>query len=217
MIETLETLPPARRRLLALVLLLLTLLSLSFLVIDPYLQFRKKQQAEIETLLHQRQHLIDHIAQYPYWQAQDAALKERFGRRPLYFEGRTPAVAAAALQERLRKMVEDNGGQVLSIQTLTLSPEPEEELDRIGVSLRLRLTTRALFKLLNQIERASPHLWVEHLGISPGRGYYDRKTRHYKPLNQLQVTLQISAFFRKGDVLRPSWTTGLRPEGEERR
>lgn len=190
MIQTLEALPPPRQRLLALLLLLLLLLSLYLLLVQPYLDLLAREQVRISALLKQRERLIAKIAQEHFWQQEERKLKAHLEQSPIFLEGGTPSVAVANLQERLRKLVETAGGELLSLQTL---PErPEEGLVWVGVSMRLRLSTRSLKQLLYTIETSRPLLLVERLEIVPDRGYFDRKTRRYHPLDKLQVTLQVS-------------------------
>ncbi len=92
-----------------------------------------------------------------------AALKARMaGTRTLLAED-SPALAAAGLQSRLKKLVEDHGGDLKSVQAL---PERDEDgLRRVTVRVALTCSVQGLRGILHAIETGTPFLFVDNLDL----------------------------------------------------
>jgi len=90
-------------------------------------------------------------------------LKRRQADSGLFISGKTDALAAAALQDRISDIAEDSGGDVRSMQSL--EPKTENGLTRVGMDVQIVADIRALKDLLYEIETGRPLLFVRELEI----------------------------------------------------
>jgi len=90
-------------------------------------------------------------------------LKRRQADSGLFISGKTDALAAAALQDRISDIAEDSGGDVRSMQSL--EPKTENGLTRVGMDVQIVADIRALKDLLYEIETGRPLLFVRQLEI----------------------------------------------------
>ena len=76
----------------------------------------------------------------------------------------SPSIAGANLQERLKKLVAQSGGDLNS--TRVLSAGELEGFATISVNARMRLSNDSLRQILYDLEAGIPHLLVESIHIA---------------------------------------------------
>ena len=93
-----------------------------------------------------------------------ATLKARLAGARTHLAEDSPALAAAGLQSRLKKLVEEHGGELKSVQAL---PERDEDggLRRVTVRVALICSVQGLRGILHAIETGSPFLFVDNLDL----------------------------------------------------
>lgn len=99
------------------------------------------------------------------------------------------ALAAAALQERVKAIVEDSGGRLTSTQVLP--PETEAGFDRVGINVRMSVTTPALQAVLHALESSAPLLTVDEVVVLARQG---QRSRTRATQSGLDVRFRISGF-----------------------
>jgi general secretion pathway protein M len=157
----------SRSRLLAVGLLILTLLLVYGAIIAPlralYIDYRETG----ENLLFRLQRLQAVAAEKDYWVTRLAEIRHEGERTENVFTQGTPALASADLQTRIKDIVTDAGGELISTQVI---PErTEDQFIRIAVKVRLNGSTEVLRQVLYDIESAQPVLFVENLNVRPIR------------------------------------------------
>jgi len=80
-----------------------------------------------------------------------------------YLSGGTDAVAAAALQEQVKSLIESRGGTVGSMQTLPT--REEQRLQRVALRLQMTAPMPSLFHVLHGLETGVPLLFLDNLEI----------------------------------------------------
>jgi general secretion pathway protein M len=80
-----------------------------------------------------------------------------------YLTGGTDAVAAAALQEQVKSLIESSGGTVGSMQTLPT--RQEQRLQRVALRLQMTATMPSLSQVLYALETREPLLFLDNLDI----------------------------------------------------
>lgn len=77
-----------------------------------------------------------------------------------FLKGASPALAAAELQERAKKILDENGGKLSSIQIL---PHKDDDLYRkVSVSLQLTAPLTAVKAMLYALESKHPYLFIDN-------------------------------------------------------
>lgn len=80
-----------------------------------------------------------------------------------FLKSASPALAAAELQEQAKRILDDNGGKLNSIQIL---PHKDDGLYRqVSVSLQLTAPLSAVKAMLHALESAHPYLFVDNFSI----------------------------------------------------
>lgn len=75
----------------------------------------------------------------------------------------TSTLAAATLQKRLKRIVQESGGRLTSTQALVA--ESREGFDRVGVNARMSVNISALQRVLYDLEARMPILLVDELVV----------------------------------------------------
>jgi hypothetical protein len=162
-----------QNRLLALGLLFLALGLLYLTIVHPLWRAYDANHEEIG-------HNQDSIARFETIAAKQAALEERVRQlrrqRKLVrytLDAQSPTLAAAVLQERVKSIVEENGGRLTSTRILPVSNVGP--FFRVAVNVQMRVSIKALQDVLYGLENGAPYLLVENLTIlSRGRRRYRR-------------------------------------------
>jgi len=97
-----------------------------------------------------------------------AGLEARLARSPYLLPEASSALAAAALQERVKAAVEGSDGKLVSSQTLR-PRAGEEGIEEIGLNVRLQTTTEGLRAILHALEGGRPYVVVDRLVVVRAR------------------------------------------------
>jgi general secretion pathway protein M len=102
---------------------------------------------------------------------QMAELEHRQSSTGLYLTYGSDALAAVEIQDRVKGVVQENGGAVRSVQAM--SGQTEGEFRRVTVRLQMAATMGPLYRTLYRLEAEKPVLFVDNIGIqsqSLGKG-----------------------------------------------
>jgi general secretion pathway protein M len=123
------------------------------------------------------------------------AIKEQYQQSELLNKQSTGALASAEVQEFIKKIIVDAGGQLSSTQALPLTTKTE--FSRVTVSVRMTGSSEVLRKVLYKLETSTPLMVINQLEIRPVRGIRSRLTRQIEQSNQLDINFQAVSFMRK--------------------
>jgi len=107
----------------------------------------------------------------------------------------TEALASADVQELIKKVIVEAGGQLSSTQVLPVTNK--NDFSRITVSVRMTGSSEVLRSVLYQIETSTPLIIIDQLDIRPMRGVRNRKTHQIDPSNELNINFQAVSFMKK--------------------
>jgi general secretion pathway protein M len=183
-------------RLAAIGLLVLALLAGWTFVVAPLLRGYQTTAEQIErsqSLLERYRRLA---AQQPELQRMVDQASQAAGASAGYLKGETEALAAASLQEQVRALVDDAGGELRSTQILPLEPAEEGvPARRVGLRLQLAIDLEGLQALLHGLETAEPYLFLEDVTMRERR-MRRRRRNDPEPPPMLDVALEIYGFVR---------------------
>ena len=152
-----------RGRLLALLLLLVTLSGVYLLVAVPILDFYAARAAVIEN----RRMLVPRLKaaadELPGLRARAADLRATAGTHKVTLEGSSDAIASANLQSRIAELATSVGVTIGSTESLPV--EVRGGYRRIGLRYTLSGPYETLVKFLARLEAATPPLVIENLHI----------------------------------------------------
>lgn len=195
-----EILTALQQRWLAVGLLVIVMLIVGLLVIVPVIN--KSME-----LRDSKNNLVFKLQQYERILAnKDAVLanRDKIKQQSLeqnYFNGQeTEALASAEMQEFIKKIIMEAGGQLSSTQPIPAddtSTDSPTKFNRIVVKVSMTGNNAVLRAVLYKIETAVPLMIIDQIDIRPVRGRRNRKTGLVDPSNELAINFQAVSFMRK--------------------
>jgi general secretion pathway protein M len=184
------TLSPPISRTLA-VALLIGLVVIAFLVIvQPIIDARTDQHDEIAALENALQRYQRVAAQRASREAALAELKQRASGEDGLLRGANETLMAAAIQNRLKALVDKAHGELKSTQILP--PQADGPLRRIAVRGQIAVTIEAAQRVFHDLESGDPLLFLDSINI---RSRDDpRRRRERAPDGMLEVRLDIYGY-----------------------
>lgn len=185
-------LPRLQRRILAVLLLFLVLAVVVRVVVLPiWSGFLSNRDAIAQS--------EDNIARYSRLSTQIGALQSVVGEleqtddldRYVLVQESEP-LAAAALQARMKSVVNSSGGTLTSTQVLPT--ETEQGFKRIIVNVRMAVSTNALQRVLYELENNLPYLLTDDIVIL-SRGARKRR-RTTQSVDLLDVRFNLYGYMR---------------------
>ena len=108
-------------------------------------------------------------------------------------------LAAADLQQRVKSLVEGQGGALVSTQVL--EPIQERPFTRIRINVRMLLSVPVLQQVLYEVESQMPYLVVRQLLVTQRNWRGRRLPRQKLQSDNLDVRMEISGYWFPRDRL----------------
>jgi general secretion pathway protein M len=159
---------PARRRLLALGLLGALLALLLFGVIAPIAEGMAERAEHEERQRNLLERLERLSAQGPALRRELEAIDTELAAPEVLLRAQSATQAAAQLQANLRRILEEAGAEVESVQPLP--SVAQGKLLRLGLRVELRAGIEPLSRILEAIERHTPRMTVRDALVAAPRG-----------------------------------------------
>ena len=192
-----EMLSPRAQRLTALAALVGAMLLLSGLLLLPYLAIVGSYDGQLQAISDKLHRYRTSVQQMTNIQEQQRRL-QRIERATGYsLGGDRPALAAAELQRRVKQVIEQQGGAVVSSQVL--GEKTERGMQQITVRVTMRAGIEALGKILHGLESQPPVLMFDnvHIGSRPGG---TSRWRGSTSAQELDVRLDVIGFRRGAEA-----------------
>jgi general secretion pathway protein M len=156
-------LSPPISKALALAVLLSLLAIAYFGVVQPVIESRIDQQAEIARLENSLARYQTIAAQRALREAELAELKRRAAEADGLLRGANETLMAAAIQNRIKALVDAAHGELKSMQIMP--PQADGPLRRITVRGQIGMTIEAAQRVFYDLEDGEPALFLDNLGI----------------------------------------------------
>lgn len=170
--------------------LVLILALVYLLVFDPLVDRYAEQSRDLERQANQiagYQRLVD---SKPELLAALKASAEAPGDNTLYFTEASEALAASALQKRVKDLVEFNSGKLLSTQKLTT--RSDDPFPPVSVRVHMSGRTDAIARTLHALESQRPLLFVDEIQVQSRQR---RKTRREGRKRIVETITDLTATF----------------------
>ncbi len=155
--------PPIIERMLALAMLLGLVLLIAVFGVLPFAEKARMTSDALEFNRNMIARLSRSAAHPGSYDAQIDVLRARIDESGLYIRADTEPLAAAAVQEHLKRAVGLHGGELRSVQSLPSLPE--ENLTRIGLRVVMTGTLGPMIRVLHELESGEPYLFFDNLQI----------------------------------------------------
>ncbi len=182
--------PPIVERMLALALLLGLVLLVAVFGVLP---FTDRARITDEALEYNREMIarLSRSAAHPgSYDAQIDVLLARVNESGLYIRADTEPLAAAAVQEHLKRAVGLYGGELRSVQSLPSLAE--EDLTRIGLRVVMTGVLGPMIHVLHELESGEPYLIVDNLQIKSTKRR--RRRTQEQPVGKLSIRFDVYGY-----------------------
>ena len=114
-----------------------------------------------------------------------------------YLEAKSATLAAAQLQNRVKRIVTRNGGSIRSLQTLP--SQNERDLERVSIRIQMTARIEQLQKIFHTFENGRTHLFVDDVNIRVQRTRRTRRRGKAPSVDKrlLSVRLNLYGFARR--------------------
>lgn len=195
------TLSPAFSRILALSLVLALAGAVYSLAVGPVLDAHRGYAETIEQARGRIEMFGRTGATRKPLERQLAELRKRANSTSGYLEAKSAALAAAQLQDRVKRIVTRNGGAIRSLQTLPA--KNERDLERVSIRIQMTARIEQLQKIFHAFETGRTYLFVDDVNVRVQRTRRARRRRKGKteatPAGErlLSVRLNLYGFTRR--------------------
>lgn len=186
------------RRVIAIVLLLVLVFLFVIAVVMPAWQYYHQQAEQIDQMQShlQRFRQLTHGGVVDGSQSLPGQPSDTAG---LFLSGKTPAIAAAGMQDLVKSLVQKSGGQLISVSNI--DSKNDESVAEVGVEVSMQGDMYALQAVLYALEAHTPLLKISKLSLQQNmRRDRGRRTNRR---NQEDVTIAIrftvSGYFLPGN------------------
>ena len=155
--------PPIVSRIAALALLAGLMLLVAAYGVLPVMDRMRETDEALELDREMVARLSHSLANRGSYSARLEALQERIAGSGLYIRADTEPLAAAAVQEQLKRAVGRHGGELRSVQSLP--SQPEEGLTRVGLRVVMTGLLEPVVRVLHELETGEPYLFADNLQI----------------------------------------------------
>jgi general secretion pathway protein M len=187
--------PELQQRWIAVGLLIAVILIIILVVIAPVVSKGMELHETKNNLVFRLQQYEAILAKKQAVIASIANIKQQHEKQGYFNSQKTDALASAEMQEFIKKVIVDAGGQLSSTQALPVNNK--DKFSRITVRVRMTGNSEVLRAVLYKIETSSPLIIIDQIDIRPMRGKRNIKTRQIEPSNELNVNFQAVSFMRK--------------------
>jgi len=183
-------LSPPQSRLLAIALLLLCMGVVVQLIAWPAWRMYRNDRQAVEQQRDQIERFKRIAKRAPEIKQRLQELEERRKRDQYVLTEGSTILAAAALQERVKAIVEQSGGRLTSTQVPPAVAEGA--YNKVTVKVRMSVTTPALQSILYELESGVPYLVVDNVAVLSRRA---RRRKQTQPQPQtLDVRFDLSGY-----------------------
>jgi general secretion pathway protein M len=196
-----ERLPPPQRRAFALGLLGLVLLLAYLAFVEPVWTLIADYNHDINKLERRLQINHDKAAGKDELQKQFDQLKHNRGTQQIgYLNGKTPALAAAEMQDHVKRIIESNGGHLTSIQILQDQQRGEKPTDadqptRVAIKVQLSGAVETVQKVFYSLESGQPRVFVDNVYLRSRMGYMMNRPGQ-PPQDQLDMRFDLYGYLQ---------------------
>ena len=166
--------PAQKQRTLALLVLALAIALAWLVFLHPLINIAIGESEEAESSLNLLARYQALEAARPQVEAELREMQQRNAAMSGLFEGKSAALAAAAVQSDVKTIVESNGGTVLSSQNIP--PTAADGFEKIEIQYDISVPLGSLKNIIYQIETHTPFLFIDSVNMrmpenwQPGNG-----------------------------------------------
>ena len=161
------------RRFGAVIVLFVFVFGCYFLVINPYIGLINNYRSEIVSLGDKIERFNALVKQKDAFQRQLVAVKNNRAASQYFIKAKTITLASAALQQKIKQVVQAQNGQLVSTQvslpvnSLATENDKQNSRDRgVSVKVSMKATIESMYRVFYTLESGSPLVVIDNVSIS---------------------------------------------------
>lgn len=183
-------LTPLQQRSLAVAILIMLMLAIYGLMISPIITRYQTANEQIDNLSFQiaKYQAIAESRQQASLQLKQ--LQKQNERSGYLLKGRTPALLSANLQQHLKKLVAQSGGELIRVQPLRHN---NAQLPSVSLRVQVRADVTQLLAQLYKLENGKPLLTISEISVTANpvrKSSYARKS----VIQPLDIRFQLTGY-----------------------
>jgi len=190
-----KPLSPMASRVIALILLVGAIAVPYVFIVQPLVEKHREYR---DTIAHYQDQLLRYrriAADRPQLQARYEQLQRDPISQDAYLSGESEALVAANLQNRVKTVIEANGGRLASTQILQSGDEDGFRV--VTIRVRMNADIDAASKTFYALEAGQPSLFVDSVDISARQARRRRRNRKTVPENvNLNINYDVYGYMR---------------------
>ncbi|NOT85908.1 MAG: hypothetical protein HOP02_14260 [Methylococcaceae bacterium] len=181
-----------QKKILALGLMILVILSITIGIVMPMVRDYYANKQAIEQLQMQLQRYSNKVASRASVIAQATQLKSTIVNSGLFSTQKSVPLVLAELQEKIKTVVANAGGELTSTQNLT--QKPIDGLIKLGINASFSGKIDHLKKILYELESAKPYMIIENIKIYGAGSGHGSATGNIDAANKIFVIADIVTY-----------------------
>lgn len=189
-----EKLTGPQRRAVAVGLLVGSIALVYLLFLGPLIGSYKDYDERIEQLRSRLAKFQKNAEDREVLQRQFEQLKKQIGKQQAgYLKGKTQALAAAEMQDHVKRVIEAAAGHLTSIQTLQ-DQKQDESKSRVTIKVQMTGAITTVQKVFHGLESGQPRVFLGNVYLRAKSGYVYRQGQPQS--DQLDVRFDLYGFLQ---------------------
>ena len=180
----------SRSRILALGILVIVVLLFYMLLVNPYISFLSSSQEYVNDQAFQLKRNNILLSKREFYVDELDKLENSYSSDEVYLRSTKNALATAEMQQLIKQLAARSNAELISTQSIS----EDDELNAVGLSIRIKADIFSLQKFIYSLEGGSPNLFIKELLINRGGRAIFRHNNTESNSQSLDVTMRAIGY-----------------------
>ena len=179
-----------RSRTLALGILVIVVLLIFIVIVNPYIGALKSSEDYVSEQSFQLNRNSKILSKREFYIEELDRLENAYSANDVYLRSTKNALATAEMQQLVKQLASKTDTELISTQSI----DEDEELNAVGLSIRVKADIFSLQKFIYDLEAGSPNLFIKEILINRGGRAIFRHSNTESTSQSLDATMRIIGY-----------------------
>ncbi len=179
-----------RSRTLALGILVIVVLLAFLVIVNPYIGALQSSEDYVSEQSFQLNRNSKILSKREFYIEELDRLENAYSANDVYLRSTKSALATAEMQQLVKQLASKSDTELISTQSL----EEDEELNAVGLSIRVKADIFSLQKFIYDLEAGSPNLFIREILVNRGGRAIFRHSNTESTNQSLDATMRIIGY-----------------------
>ncbi len=179
-----------RSRTLALGILVIVVLLVFLVIVNPYISALQSSEDYVSEQSFQLNRNSKILSKREFYIEELDRLENAYSANDVYLRSTKSALATAEMQQLVKQLASKSDTELISTQSI----EEDEELNAVGLSIRMKADIFSLQKFIYDLEAGSPNLFIREILINRGGRAIFRHSNTESTNQSLDATMRIIGY-----------------------